>query len=75
MHPEIHRQVTQARTADLYRKAEHDRLVRAALQARRVRARRDARAAPSRLATVITRKVPALFAALNRRAGESGNSA
>jgi hypothetical protein len=37
MHPEFHRQLAQARIADLHRQAERDALVRATRRARRAR--------------------------------------
>jgi hypothetical protein len=67
MHPAIHREIAQARVADLYQKAEHDRLVKAALHVRHGIPGRDKRWAPARQCTTAMRDLLALLGALGKR--------
>ena len=61
MHPTIHQQLAKARTADLLRQAERDRLAHAASRARRAQPRQRTRRAPG-IVTVLARRVLALLA-------------
>ena len=62
MHPTIQRQLVNARTADLHRQAEHDRLARAV---RQVRQQQEHRRCPAgdRPASVFARRLYALLPA------------
>ena len=61
MHPTIHQQLAKARTADLLRQAERDRLAYAASRARRAQPRQRTRRVPG-IVTVLARRVLALLA-------------
>lgn len=64
MHPTIHQQLAKARTADLLRQAERDRMARTARLARKEHHRH---LMPGHLATVLARRVLAVLAARSLR--------
>ena len=66
MHPTIHQQLAKARTADLLRQAERDRLAHAASQARRAQSHQRTRRAPGMI-TALARRVLALLSARSLR--------
>lgn len=63
MHPTARRYLMNARVEDLHRKAEHDRLAKAASHARRARADHGKQWTAGHLATVLARRALALLGA------------
>jgi hypothetical protein len=55
MHPLIHQELRKARVADFHRRAERDRIARAAFQARRAQREHGSHPVPSRPAGVLGR--------------------
>ena len=72
MHPTIHQQLAKARTADLLRQAERDRMARTARLARKEHHRH---LMPGHLATVLARRVLAVLAARSLRLPVSASRA
>ena len=68
MHPIIHGELARARTADLHRQAERDRMARAARFARNPH---DRHFRPGRLAAVLARRVLTVVAAHSPPVGSS----
>lgn len=73
MHPTLLSEISRARTADLHRQAERNRMARAAAQARRAATGKDRRFRPTHTVTALTRRLLTVARTRPSPAGPSGD--